>query len=400
MRNLQFFIMACTLGICLGSCGHGSEKNAETPENEFRLLKLHYENSGGEKGVTHFYYNREGRNYMAVWHLADSSRSSLNYHSFDSAGRMIQKSREFSDGIRSVQHFEYGSDGKLVSEDFSCPDSVTGLVNYHYGPEGKLQSADCRGLNGWFHGKIEYRWDDNRKTGADLVRNSASIGSIVYEYEDDRLVFEQWDFNGRWSQIFRYEYQKAARQTFTSPNVFIRESPWFRVSSEFYMFNGEPGGPSRYTYEESGRLISKEYIRSDGLRTMSTWEYDSTGLPDLSLREYQDGRKTDFLYWYSVDRQLLVKTFQCTDGASGSETYRYEDGRLSQGEYVNVDGWLNGILDLKYDENGELSSADFSGQDGFDAMLDFTYDRNLNLVKIQWEFSSGNTQTYFFEYEP
>ena len=398
MRNFKFFICISLLAACLAACSRGKEETGSPEPCEYRLVGLHYENSSGEKGLTHFYYNPEGHNYMAVWHLVDSSRSSLNHHSIDSAGRLLVKSRTFSDGIRSVQHFNYDPEGRLISEDFNRSDSVTGMVDYIYGPDGKLQRADCRGLNGWFYGIINYNWEDGIKTGADLVLDSVSIGNIVYEYRDGRLITENWDFNGKWSQTFRYEYQQALPQTYTSSNVFIRESPWFRISSEYYEFNGKTGGPSHYHYNDSGKLVSKEFIRSDGLRTMTTYQYDSAGLLDLSLREYGDGRQTDFLYWYSVDRKLLVRTFQWSDGNTGSETYRYEDGKLARGEYVNVDGWLNGILDFSHDESGVIRSAVFSGDDGRDATLIFSYDRNYNLVKILWEFVPGITQAYYYDY--
>jgi len=399
MKSIRFFLLVILAGIIPGSCNRIPEEALLSPDPEFRLAKLHYENSDGENGVTHFYYDVHDQNYMAIWHLMDSSRSSINLHTLDSAGRILVKTREFSDGIRSVQHFEYNASGKLVREDFSRSDSVTGQVNYVYGNDGRIQAADCRGLNGWFFGRIVYTWDGDHKTEAVLIRDSVSIGSIQYEYEEDRLVWEYWDFTGRWSQTFRYEYVEAATRTFTSPNVFIRESPWFRISSENYDYNNESGGPSYYSYDDSGRLSSKEFIRSDGLSTVSTYEYDSTGLLDLSTRIYSDGRQTDFLYWYSIDRKLLVKTFQWSDGTSGSETYRYKDGKLILGEYVNMDGWLNGTMEFVRDEDDVIISASFAGEDGFDAVLDFTYDRNFNLVRLHWMFGSGQTQTYHFQYE-
>ena len=399
MKVIRIYILVCIMAAGLASCNKDPKKTSDAPASEFRLVNIHYENSGGEKGVTHLYYDPEGMNYMAIWHLEDSSRSSVNYHFYDTAGRMAMKSREFSDDLRSVQQFEYDGEGNLAWENFNRSDSVMGLVNYIYNEDGRLEHANCRGLNGWYHGRIEYTWKGDRKTGADLVRDSIKIGSIEYEYDEKRLVLEHWDFNGNWSQTFRYDYQEEAPQTFTSSNVFIRESPWFRVSSEYYENNGESGGPSHYSYDESGKLISKEFIRSDGLTTLTTYEFDSTGLLDLSHREYGDGRQTEFLYWYSVERKLLVRTFQWSDGASGSETYRYEDGRLVRGEYMNVEGWLNGTLDFEHDENGILRSAAFTGKDGSTASLDFSYDLNFNLIQINWEFSSGHTQTYFFRYE-
>jgi len=399
MKTLQILSLIFLTGIYLGSCSRTGDNTPGESSPEHRLVKLHYENSGGEKGITHFYYDMDEVNYLAVWHLDDSSRSSVNHHSFDSSGNMILKSRAFSDGITSVQHFNYDPAGNLTSEDFIRSDSVKGRVDYRYGEDGQISYADCQGLNGWFFGRLIYSWDDDKKTGADIMRDSASIGKVVYEYDDGRLVFEKWELNGEWSQVFRYEYQESNPMTYTSSNVFIRESPWYRIASETYDFKGESGGPSYYKYDGNGKLVSKEFIRSDGLSTITTYDYDTTGLLDHSLREYGDGRGTDFLYWYNVDRKLLVKTFQWTDGSSGSETYRYKNGVLIRGEYVNMDAWLNGILDFKYSAAGLLISANFLADEGNDASLDFSYDRNFNLEKIQWTFNSGHTQTYLYKYE-
>jgi hypothetical protein len=410
MKVTRLLMMAIIGGIILSSCKPRTpEPSARAGDSagypgatggENRLVKLYYENSGGEKAVTRFYYDLQGNNYLAVWHLDDSSRSSVNYHTLDSAGRLIVKSRDFSDGITSLQHFQYDKRGNLLKEDFSRSDGVTGEAEYFYGPDGRLEASVCRRLNGWFHGRIEYTWEEGVKTGAVLVHDSIPIGSIRYGYENGRLVRERWDFNGSWNQVFIYEYQDAARQTFASSNVFIRENPWFRIGSEYYDYNGESGGPSYYAYDASGKLLSKEFVRSDGLRTIATYDYDSTGLLDASRREYGDGRIAEFLYWYSIDRKLLVKTFRWSDGSSGSETYRYENGMLTRGEYVNVDGWLNGTLDFNYDEKRILRSAEFTGQNGFDAAVGFTYDRDFNLVRIHWELSTGQSQTYEFEYRP
>lgn len=381
------------------SCGRG-EKPAEKPVLPgVRLVRMDYENSMGEEGLTRYYYDLKGRNYLATWQLADSSRSSVNRHTLDSAGRMIIKSREFSDGMSSVQHFRYDPEGKLIWEDFSRSDGVTGRVDYSYGEDGKLDSADCRGLNGWFYGKIVYTWENGRKTGAVIFSDTDSAGSITYEYAGGRLSLERWELKGGWSQTFRYEYQEAFPRTCTSSNVFIREDPWFRIRSENYDFSGGTGGPTVYTYNDSGRLVSREYLRSDGLRTLSTYDYDSTGLLLGSHRDYGDGDSTDFIYWFSVKRQLLVKTFKSTDGEAGSETYRYRDGLLVRGEYVNVDGWLNGTLTFESDGDGSLRSADFEGQNLARAKIEFSYDLDFNLTVIKWVFDSGVTQTYSYAYE-
>jgi hypothetical protein len=397
MKRFEWIIILAA--ILSGACRRQEERAVSMDARNFRLIKLHYTNSGGEKGLTHYYYDPDGLNYLAIWHLVDSSRSSVNTHTLDSAGRMIGKARQFSDGIRSEQQYLYDEGGKLVREDFNRSDSVTGTTDYYYDHNGRLDFADCRGLNGWFYGRIEYTWEENQKTGALIMRDSSRIGSILYEYDGDRLVREKWDFNGEWEQEFLYEYREAAYMTYTTPNVFIRGSPWFRVAGETYDFSGESGGPSYYTYDETGRLVRKEFLRSDGLRTVTTYEYDSTGVLKTSHREYDDGRTAEFIYWYGIDRKLLVKTFQWEGGNSGSETYRYRDGALARGEYNNMDGWLNGVLEFSPNEFGMPVRANFTSLDGNHAVIEFSYDRNFNLTRIHWIFNSGHTQTYRYEYE-
>ena len=386
--------------ICLFSCS-APEPDSQDIDSPYRLKKLYYGNSQGERAITTFYYDLMGNNYMAHWQLEDSSRSSLNYHSLDINGNMIRKSRIFSDDIESEQEFKYDEAGRLVSEDFKRSDGVGGTTDYIFDENGTLVMADCRGLNGWFHGEIHYTYEGGIRTGADIIREKDSIGTIQYSYDGDRLVYEYWDINDDWNQTYDWEYSKATPKTFTSSNVFIHESEWFRIEKEYYDYNGQTGGPSYYYYDEDNRLTNKEFVRSDGLITMTGYEYDSTGKLRYSYRAFDGGDTTVFHYWYGIHRELLVRTWEHPDGSRGSETYRYDDeGLLTEGIYENMDGWLNGILVFKNDESRKPVQAEFRGDDGLDASVNFVYDLNQNLVKIFWEFSNGSTQTYNFIYGP
>lgn len=395
-------ILAC--GILIpGSCKVAEEKSPESHDPEFRPVKLYYENSTGEVAITTYYYDINGRNYLAHWQLEDSSRSSINYHEHDTSENQIRKYREFSDGLTSDQHFFFDAEGKLVREDYSRSDGVEGKTGYEYDDQGRCIAARCKGLKGWFHGDLYFLYDGvGLKTGAGIYREGDSIGFIEYSYDDHgNLTREYWDFNGQWTQTFCYEYQKEADQTFTPSSVFIAENRWFRVKEGYYNHHGETGGPFYYHYNDEGRLIGKEYIPLDGLSTRTTYCYDSTGLLLSSLREYPDGISEDFHYWYGIDRNLLVRTFERSDGGRGSGTYRYdEQGRLVSGEWVNADIWLTGTLTFEYDETGLLRTGKFVGDDGFDADLQFEYDLNHNLVAINWAFAFGGFQTYHFIYEP
>ena len=400
---VQRWFLLVLIAILLSSCQAVEEGPSAEVIPEVRPVKLYYENSTGEVAITTYFYDISGKNYLAHWQLEDSSRSSMNYYEYDSLGNQTRKYREFSDGITSDQHFYYDANGLLTGEDFSRSDKVTGETAYEYNDQNVCIAAICKGLQGWFHGDLIFYYDSGgMKTGAGIYREGDSIGLIEYSYDNfGNLMGEYWDFNGQWNQTFVYEYQQGAAKCFTSSNVFIRENKWFRVNHEEYTHNDETGGQSYYQYDDEGRLLEKEFIRSDGLTTRTAYEYDSTGILRSSLREYQDGDSANFHYWYSIDRSLLVRTFEGSDGGSGSETYRYdENGFLESGELNNFDNWLNGTLTFEYDGTGLLTNGKFVGNDGFDADLQFGYDLNQNLVSIYWDFSFGGFQKNIFKYQP
>ncbi len=178
---------------------------------EYRLLKLHYDNSSGEKGVTIFEYDEDGIMHKAIWKLLDESRSSINFYEYNECGNLLTKYREFSDGITSEKTYEYDGNCDLIMETFKRSDGVKGTTIYEYDENNRLLKANCEGLNGWFYGVITYSYDDDGiKTNADFTQKGEKAGTITYSYDENgNLIKEYWDFNGKWNQTFIYEYEKV-----------------------------------------------------------------------------------------------------------------------------------------------------------------------------------------------
>lgn len=365
------------------------------------LLKyLHYENSSGEKGKTILYYSESNKNYKAYWHLLDESRYSINYHFLDSEGNLIRKYREFSDSITSNNFYKYDQDGNLIEDYFERSDGVKGIVWYTYEDNKKVE-AECRGLNGWFFGFIKYKYSGDSLTGGIIYKEGKEIGQISYSYKQGYLIKEYWDFGGKWTQTFTYEYfdpEKRKPQSYTYSSPFLCESKEFLVKTEKYDWNNEKGGPSIYKYQ-GNKLVRKTY-RYDSLETITTYEYDWKGLLMKSFRNYSDGRKAEFSYHYNEQRQLIRRLFHADNGFVGSESYTYdENGKLLTAKWNKFDSWLTGTITCTYDENNRLKTGFFKGEDGFDANIDFELDTNNNITKIHWNFTFGKTQTYGFEYK-
>ena len=184
--------------------------STKVEDNKFRLIKLHYENLSGERGLTTFVYNEDGVMQQAQWELLDGSRSSENYYTYNEEGSLIKKYREFSDGITSIQLYDYDEKGNLISENFNRSDGIIGTTDYKYDKYGKLVKANCNGLAGWFYGVITYKYDKkNLKNKGVISKDGKLIGTIHYEYDDEaNLLKEHWVFIESWSQIFIYEYEE------------------------------------------------------------------------------------------------------------------------------------------------------------------------------------------------
>ena len=384
------------------SCTPSNDKSNNL---EYRLLKLHYENNSGEKGLTTFEYDENGNICKAIWELLDGSRNSINYYSYDKNCTLIKKYREFSDSITSTELFKYDIDGNLISENFQRSDSVSGIAIYEYDNNGNLSKANCKGLKGWFFGEINYIYDDNgKKIKGDIIQKGQNTGIITYSYDDkNNLIKEHWEFKNNWSQTFTYEYEICTNNApllYTSSNVFILNNNNYRLIKENYDYSNENGGPSYYKYNDKGKLLNKLFKRSDNFTTKTTYLYDCNGRLTKSYRKYSNGLSAIFTYEFTKKRKLLKRTFKRSDGKFGSEYYEYdENSRLTKAVYNNFDSWLTGTITFEYNKNNSLQTGYFKSDKGYYANIIFDYDEMKNLVKIHWDFSFSKTQTYTFEYE-
>ncbi len=372
-------------------------------ENEFRLIRLHYTNSTGEKGLTTFEYDINGLMYKALWELADGTRCSINYYSYDKNGNLVKKYREFSDGIISTQFYKYDKDGNLKEESFWRSDSVTGIVIYSYNEAAKLVEADCKGMNGWFYGNIEYKYDNNgNKATAELKNDEGQIGSVSFSYDSNNNLSEEiWTFDSGFRQEFIYEYEKndKSESPFTSSKVFLNPNKNFRLANEYYEYSGQVSGESVFGYDEGGKLQWSVYYRDDGLKTFSEFFYDSDNKLIKSIRTYSDSKFAIFSYEYDDNRRLIKREFKRSGGIRGVEKYNYNHlGKLVSADWENFDSWLTGTISFEHNTRGHLKSGVFTSQDDYTADIYFTYDKNDNLISITWEFSFGDTQIYNFAY--
>ncbi len=367
----------------------------------FRVTKLVYENSSGEKACTYFKYNNDGILFKAFWVLDDTSRSSKNLYEYDSNGWLVSAYREFSDGLSSFELFSNDSPGNKISEYFFRSDNVSGSASYQY-KDGLLKQADFNKHKGWLSGTLIYQYKKQKKgKSAKLVKDGKTICQVSFEYDDNNnLTKEFWDFQGKWDQTFSYHYEKkdVKKNYYSSP--MLTNKSGYRISSENYTFNNETGGPSFYYYDKEGLLYKKVFTRSDSVTTTTFYEYDSERKLITSKRNYSDKRQLVFNYIYDENDNLILRSFNRIDTLGGFESYLYNsEGDLVKAYIKNLDYWLTGTIYYNHNETGVITTGTFKGENGFDALIYFNYNNEGLLSEIIWEFSFGKFQKYTFKYE-
>ncbi|MFC2137566.1 hypothetical protein ACFLTE_05270 [Bacteroidota bacterium] len=395
MKSIFLLLIAISIEICIYGQPFG-----EAATN-FRIIKLDYENSSGEKAVTNFKYNYYGMLTKAYWSLYNNTRSSINYYEYDENGWLISAYRDFSDGLTSFEFFTYDDFGNKISEHFYRSDSVSGSASYQY-QDDLLKTAEFKNHKGWLNGTLNYQYNEKKKRkDAVLLKDDIVICYISFEYNSkNNLIKEYWNFQGKWSQTFTYYYEQKNENKNYYSNPLFSNLGKYQINKENYTFNNEIGGPSIYRYNDNGLLYSKEFIRSDSVTTNTYYEYDSKGKLIASQRYYSNGDIAKFTYDYDENNYLIFRSHYNNDTLHGIESYLYNsEGEIIKAYIKNFDNWLTGIISFNYNAFGEIEKGDFKGENGFDAMISFKYNIEGFPIEIIWEFTFGKFQKYNFEYE-
>lgn len=368
-----------------------------------RLARLDYDNSSGEKGATFFDHGENGLIERALWELESGERYSLNVYAYDELGRLIRKTREYSDHKDTVQIYRYDERNRLVAEEFLQGNVSKGVTTYEYDARGRLALMRCHAYNGWIEGTITIRYGaGGLRSGAELVQEGKTAAGIAYEYDDKGdLTRETWEFASGWEQTFRYRYDMKAGTrgvVYTSPNPFVLNGTE-PVRREDYTYGDKVGGPSSYRYGASGKLLEKTYERSDGLKTNTFYFYGTDGVLLRAFRRHSDNQNALFRFRYDEARRMTSKEFFASDGSHGKDVFSYDPSEaLREAEFINSDRWLNGTMSLIESKRGLPSRGVYKDKAGFGADVSFTYDERSLLKKIVWTFSDGRIQVYSYSY--
>jgi hypothetical protein len=399
MRPVLWLVfLACASGLCAQPV-----ESAGAPRAPYRLVRLDYDNSSGEKGTTYFDRDKQGRIDRSLWELLDGRRYSLNVYAYDARNNLIRKAREFSDHKDTVQVYGYDDRDRLRSEEFILGGASKGVSTYEYDKQDRLVLIRCRAYAGWIEGTIRLTYGgDGLRSKGELVQDGEVAAEIAYDHDGDgNLAGERWTFKSGWRQTFLYAYERTAaghRGAYASPNPFVlnlREP----VRKEDYRYGDKVGGPSVYHYGPSGKLLEKTFERSDGLTTDTFYFYGGEGVLLRAFRRYSSGKTALFRFAYDPHLRMISKEFVMNDKSAGRDTFFYDEaGTLKGAAYENSDQWLSGTIATDGTRNGLPVHAIYQDRSGAGADIRFDYDARSRLKKIVWTFSDGNEQVYTYFY--
>jgi YD repeat-containing protein len=374
----------------------------EHTQEGFRLSRILYENSLGEKATTEFYYDADGHVSSAWWELTDKSKHSTNTYQYNHRGLLVSVFREFSDNISSFEAYTYDDRGNRIAERFCRSDRVRGTAAYRYDASGRRVRATFQRHKGWLDGDVAYHYDGaGRLRSATLLNDVDSTGRITYEYDSSgNLSREIWRFTQGWTQTFVYEYVPTTCRMWSLPNPLVTNTCQYRVVREEYSYNDTLGGPTTYEYAPEGFLARKTFTRSDGVKTVTTCEYDPERRLIRSVRRGVDGAESEFLFEYDRAGRMILRTQMSGGAVVSTESYQYDgQGRVQREIMQNVDNWITGMVTFESDSRGRLKRGHFQGYGAIAADLTFAYDDEECLREVRWQFSSGLTQRYTYAYE-
>lgn len=245
---------------------------------------------------------------------------------------------------------------------------------------------------------VYYEYDEYGKTLLELYfsSHSGSMSSYTYRYDDKENLIEQTYCQGDFSESVVYEYDEN--------NNPLRKHDWYGVieiecdaNGRVIKITNEDGEEIENTYDENGRRVKRVYRYSVG-NLVETYEYDAKGRCVRMTSEYNySGGGSSVVTWnYDESGKLLKKETVQSNGALRSLAYEYDE-RGNCIKETQYSSFLDEpyVISWKYDENGnkiEEHGATYSSY--------YEYDANRNCVKKSVvEKTTSETFVTTYEYD-
>ena len=295
----------------------------------------------------------------------------------------------------SFSNISQGSNPNSFSSNFST-------VTYNYDPDtNKFEITTTSKIDGTTKTeKKEYTYDNqgkqhilNSETNTNGYKENRSY---TYDENGRQLTNTYSDSNGRTSS-----YQS----TYNDDGKALTSN----YQDNYSCLSGVCKGYSytqEFTYDENGKQIARDYVRSDGYEENRSYTYDENGRQLTNNYSDTSGYEYGYSYTYDENGHKLTEEFSNSRGREYAYEYEYdENGRKTAESYYSSGGALQY---WQYDENGrQIGYVNGNSSSGWMTVEDENGNSKVvygkpqkdedGLLYFVTKDSSGNSKSYVLD---
>ncbi len=132
--------------------------------------------------------------------------------------------------------------------------------------------------------------------------------------------------------------------------------------------------------------------------SINTHVFNPAGKLIEKHRAFSDSLSTDQFFKHNSNGQLIHETFSRSDGLKGEIDYLYRDSICFKAICKGLNGWFFGEIHYAYGPEGQKDSALLLVKGEHAGIITYSYDQNKRLKQEVWQFFSGYTQNFVYEY--
>lgn len=182
-------------------------------------------------------------------------------------------------------------------------------------------------------------------------------------------------------------------------NISLTAQYYNGIHKLHYTSSGGEMGVSTYIYNGRETPYKAIWELEDSSRWSENYhEFDKQGRLTGKYREFSDSITSRQEFIYNEQGELVRESFARSDGIKGHVDYVYADGKCLRAKCKGLNGWFFGEIHNHYGKNGVKDSSTLVMEGKRAGRILYSYNPLGQTLKEVWEFNSGFSQTFLYEY--
>ena len=204
----QTFIYDYDLYIDSQPTSYSSANVFITNTAKYQVVKEEYDFNNEQGGPSFYEYDSAGKLLRKIFERSDGFRTETTFE-YDSSGLLVMSARSYSSGLTGTFSYEYNGNRRLVKRIFERSDGVAGSELYEYDYKMNLVKAEYQNFDSWLTGTLTFQHDDSGRLVSGFFDGSEFDADLSFSYDvDGNIVKIHWEFTFGKAQTYQFEYQK------------------------------------------------------------------------------------------------------------------------------------------------------------------------------------------------